>query len=302
MTPKRVVPPRIGRPDYSETSVSASEQADKRSNSSIPVYNEEQIAGIRAACAVGRAALDAVGKAIAVGVTTDELDRICHEVHMEHGAYPSPLNYYKFPKSVCTSVNEVICHGIPDTRPLENGDIVNIDVSSFLNGYHGDLNETFMVGDVDEEGRHLVETAFGCLQAALAEVRPGTMYRDLGKVISKHAASRKCSVVRTYCGHGIGELFHTVPNVPHYAKNKAKGVMQPGHIFTVEPMINVGTYRDQTWPDNWTAVTMDGMYSAQFEHTVLVTEITEENRKGYEILTMRENEPEMVWDAALLQR
>lgn len=174
-----------------------------------------------------------------------QLDRICHEVHIANKAYPSPLNYYKFPKSVCTSVNEVICHGIPDMRPLEDGDIVNIDVSSYFNGFHGDLNETFFVGNVDEGGRNVVRTAFACLTDAIAMVRPGTMYRDLGKTISKTASSTGCSVVRTYCGHGIGELFHTAPNVPHYAKNKAKGVMQAGHIFTIEPMINEGKWNDQ---------------------------------------------------------
>ena len=297
------IPAHIPKTDYAVTSIPESERRDRRANTSIRVYTPEEIDGIRAACQIGRLALDAVGNAIRVGVTTAELDRICHEVHVENGAYPSPLNYYKFPCSVCTSVNEVICHGIPDMRELQDGDIVNIDVSTYFGGYHGDLNETFFVGNVDEAGRHLVRTAFGCLSAALDEValspqpsistdrparspppgsprppnlrtmrrpqvKPGCMYRDLGKVITKHAEKNKCSVVRTYCGHGIGELFHTAPNVPHYAKNKAKGVMQPGHIFTVEPMINLGSYRDLTWPDDWTAVTIDGERSAQFEHTV----------------------------------
>jgi len=300
--PRRFVPPSVPWPDYAQGSIPHSERADKASNSAIKVYSPAEIVNIREACRIGRLALDAVGAAIKVGVTTAELDGICHQVHLDNKAYPSPLNYYKFPNSVCTSVNEVICHGIPDTRPLEDGDIVNIDVSTYIGGCHGDLNETFLVGNVDAAGRKVVKTAFECLAAALNEVRAGTMYRDLGKAISKTADRQQCSVVRTYCGHGIGKLFHTAPNVPHYAKNKAKGVMAVGHIFTVEPMINEGRWQDETWPDNWTAVTIDGGRSAQFEHTVLITERTEENPKGYEILTMRAGEPTMVWSDEKFQR
>ena len=243
--------------------------------------------------------MDAGSRALRVGVTTDEIDRVIHEACVERDVYPSPLNYYNFPKSVCTSVNEVICHGIPDFREVEDGDVVNLDVTVYnRGGYHGDLNETFNVGNVDDEGKKLVRTAFDCLSAALAMVKPGTLYRDLGTAI--HKTSRKdgrgCSVVRTYCGHGIGSLFHTSPNVPHYHRNKAKGTMRVGHVFTVEPMINLGGYDDVTWGDNWTAVTADGSRSAQFEHTVLVTE------GGCEILTMRDDEPVMVWDASKVQR
>lgn len=187
--------------------------------------------------------------------------------------------------------------GIPDYREIQDGDIVNLDVTTFnKGGYHGDLNETFCVGNVDDEGRKLVETSFHCLAAALALVKPGTLYRDLGSAIHKISHAQKMSVVRTYCGHGIGSLFHTIPNVPHYHKNKAKGVMKVGHVFTVEPMINVGNAGDFTWGDNWTAVTTDGKRSAQFEHTVLVTET------GCEILTARENEPVMTWNADLINR
>jgi len=280
--------------------VSDSEQRDRASNNSIRVYGPDELegeCGLRHATAMGREVLDAGGKALRVGVTTDEVDRVVHEACIERGVYPSPLNYYNFPKSVCTSVNEVICHGIPDYREVRDGDIVNIDVTTYnKGGYHGDLNETFMVGNVDDEGKKLVKTAFDCLSAALSMVKPGTLYRDLGTAIHKVASANKCSVVRTYCGHGIGSLFHTAPNVPHYHKNKAKGVMRPGHVFTVEPMINLGTPGDTTWGDNWTAVTSDGKRSAQFEHTVLVT------KTGCEILTMRENEPIMCWDPDLVQR
>ena len=189
------------------------------------------------------------------------------------------------------------CHGIPDYREVQDGDIVNIDVTTFnKGGYHGDLNETFCVGKVDADGQKLVQTAFECLQAALALVKPGTLYRDLGTAISKTASKTKCSVVRTYCGHGIGSLFHTIPNIPHYHKNKAKGTIQKGHVFTVEPMINLGNPGDYTWEDNWTAVTTDGKRSAQFEHTVLVTDT------GCEIMTARENEPVMEWKPELITR
>lgn len=176
-------------------------------------------------------------------------------------------------------------------------DIVNLDVSTYnKGGYHGDLNETYLVGDVDADGRRLVETAFDCLAQAMAMVKPGVLYRDLGATIERCAKKNHCSVVRTYCGHGIGSLFHTIPNVPHYAKNKAKGTMKAGHVFTIEPMINLGTSMDRTWDDNWTAVTSDGQRSAQFEHTILVTET------GFEILTARENEPVMSWQPELNTR
>lgn len=288
------IPEAVPRPDYWKTGQPQSELAERRKN--IRVYEPQAIAGIREACRVGRQVLDACGRAVKRGVTTAEIDRVCFEATIERGAYPSPLNYYNFPCSVCTSVNEVICHGIPDSRELEDGDIVNIDVSVFKDGYHGDLNETFLVGNVDDEGKHVVETAFKCLQAGASVVKPNAHYKEVGAAVDKVARALNCSVVRTYCGHGIGELFHTIPNVPHYNKSKAKGVMKPGHIFTIEPMINLGTWRDVTWPDQWTAVTVDGKRSAQFEHTFLVTE------DGYEILTQRHHEPTMVWDMAKQQR
>ena len=242
--------------------------------------------------------MDIAGNAVRAGITCDEIDRIVHEATIERGAYPSPLNYYKFPKSVCTSVNEVICHGIPDYRELVNGDIVNIDVSVYKDGFHGDLNETFMVGSVDEASYNLVKCAYDALTAAVALVRPGTLYRDLGDTIHHVTKTAKCSVVTTYCGHGIGRLFHTSPNVPHYANNKAKGTMQVGHIFTIEPMINMGGYKDVLWPDEWTAVTADGSRSAQFEHTMIVTET------GCELLTGRIGEPtdRLVWTKEKFQR
>ncbi|KAJ8601030.1 hypothetical protein CTAYLR_007958 [Chrysophaeum taylorii] len=283
------LPSSIARPDYWKTGQPVSEQQEKRTHG-IKVYSEREIGLIREACRVGREVLDECGRAARVGVTTAEIDRVCYEATVERGAYPSPLNYYNFPCSVCTSVNEVVCHGIPDMRELEDGDILNIDVSVFKDGVHGDLNETYFIGTPDIDSLRLVKTAFECLEAGAAIIKPGTWYRDVGAAISRVARANACSVVRTYCGHGIGDLFHTAPNVPHYAKNKATGIMKPGHVFTIEPMINLGTYRDRTWPDQWTAVTVDGKRSAQFEHTFLVTE------DGYEILTMRQNEPTMLWD------
>ena len=277
-----------------------SEQRDKANNTSIRVYGKQDLDkeyGLRHACAMGREVLDIAGKAVKVGVTTDELDRIVHEASIERDCYPSPLNYFNFPKSVCTSVNEVICHGIPDYREVVDGDIVNLDITVYnRGGYHGDLNETFCVGNVDADGQRVVKTAFECLEAALAMVKPGTLYRDLGNKIHKVAVKNGCKVNQTYCGHGIGSLFHTAPTIPHYQKNKAKGTMKPGHVFTVEPMINLGNAKDMTWGDNWTAVTSDGQRSAQFEHTVLVT------NTGCEILTARDNEPVMCWNRDLNYR
>ncbi|KAI9312687.1 peptidase M24, structural domain-containing protein [Dichotomocladium elegans] len=278
LSPRREVPSHIPRPDYAESGISASEQK-VRASSVIKVLNKEEIEGMRAVCKIAREVLDIGAAAIRPGITTDEIDRIVHEATIERNAYPSPLNYYHFPKSVCTSVNEVICHGIPDQYVLKEGDIINLDVTCYYNGFHGDLNETYLVGKVDEAGKKLVQTARECLEKAIALVKPGAKYRDFGKVIEAHATANGFSVVRTFCGHGINQLFHCAPSVPHYANNKAVGVLRPGHVFTIEPMICEGTWRDEIWPDNWTAVTADGKRSAQFEHTMLVTET------GVEILT-----------------
>ncbi|KAG2177828.1 hypothetical protein INT43_003075 [Umbelopsis isabellina] len=278
LSPKRQVPEQIKRPDYSETGIPVSEQ-NVRGSSVIKCLNEEEIAKMRKVCKIAREVLDIGAAAVRPGISTDEIDRIVHEATIERGAYPSPLNYYNFPKSCCTSVNEVICHGIPDQRLLKDGDIVNLDITCYLDGFHGDLNETYLVGNVDEKGRKLVNVARECLQKAIDMAKPGVRYRDFGKVIEEHAKKNGFSVVRTFCGHGIQELFHCAPNVPHYANNKAIGVLKPGHTFTIEPMICEGTWRDELWPDNWTAVTHDGLRSAQFEHTLLVTET------GLEILT-----------------
>lgn len=238
---------------------------------------------------MGREILDAVAAHVRPGITTDELDAIVHKETVKRNAYPSPLNYYNFPKSFCTSINEVVCHGIPDQTVLKDGDIINLDVSLYYLGFHADLNETYYVGDKAKSNPdlvRLVETTRECLDKAIEQVKPGLLFRDLGTVIEEHANKNNCSVLRTYCGHGVNQLFHCQPNIPHYAKNKAVGVAKPGMVFTIEPMINLGTHKDTLWPDNWTSVTQDGKCSAQFEHMLLVTE------DGVEVLSARlENSP-----------
>lgn len=235
--------------------------------------------------------------------SSEPFGRSAEEVIAHHPqSYPSPLNYCHFPKSVCTSLNEIICHGIPDQRVLQDGDILNIDVTLYHEGFHGDINETYYIGEkalADADSIRVVETARDTLDEAIKIVKPGMLFRDPGNVIEKLAKQRNCSVIKTYCGHGINQLFHCPPNVPHYAKNKAVGTAKPGMCFTIEPMIALGTHRDKTWPDDWTSATQDGKRTAQFgrnqllhrnrlvhanrsaEHTLLVTE------DGVEVLTAR---------------
>lgn len=289
-TPQMKVPDHIPKPDYWESGQALSEQAEKRGHS-IPVLNEDKIQRMREACAIGREALDLAGSMVKPGVTGDAIDKAVFDYIVSKGGYPSPLNYYNFPKSCCVSVNEVICHGIPDLRPLESGDIVNIDVSVYFKGMHADLNETFFVGQVDKDSRRLVEGTYLSLMETIKLCKPGMLYRDLGQTIQRIASLHQLTVVKTYVGHGVGELFHCNPNVAHYYPNKSVGVMRPGHCFTIEPMLNLGSYKDKTWPDQWTSVTLDGKRSAQFEHTLLVTET------GVEILTARRPEsPSMGFD------
>jgi len=280
---KRKVPGHIRRPDYADHAEGYPLSEMKlRGNTYIRSLDHDEIEQMRVACKLGREVLDEAAKAIAPGVTTDEIDRLVHEASIDRECYPSPLNYYQFPKSCCTSVNEVICHGIPDMRPLQNGDICNVDVTVYHRGFHGDLNETLFVGEVSEKAKNLVINTWECLEKSILEcVKPGVKYREVGNVVQKHASSQGYSVVRSYCGHGIHKLFHCAPNVPHYAKNKAVGVMKPGHVFTIEPMISEGVWGDTTWPDNWTSVTQDGKLSAQFEQTMIVTDA------GVEVLTAR---------------
>ncbi|XP_031269636.1 methionine aminopeptidase 1A-like [Pistacia vera] len=276
----RSVPSHIDLPDWAVDGIPKIEPNSDLQHV-VEVKSQDQIERMRETCRIAREVLDAAAQVIRPGVTTDEIDRVVHETTIAAGGYPSPLNYHFFPKSCCTSVNEVICHGIPDARKLEDGDIVNIDVTVYYKGVHGDLNETYFVGNVDELSRQLVQCTYECLEKAISIVKPGVRYREIGEVINRHALMSGFSVVKSYCGHGIGELFHCAPNIPHYSRNKAVGVMKAGQTFTIEPMINAGVWRDRMWPDGWTAVTADGKRSAQFEHTLLVTET------GVEVLTAR---------------
>ncbi|KAF2452367.1 methionine aminopeptidase 1 [Lineolata rhizophorae] len=283
LSPRREVPASIKRPDYAADGIPRSEQGIIN-RSKITVLDKKGIEGMRKVCKLTREVLDVAARAMKPGVTTDYIDEVVHKACLERNSYPSPLNYYHFPKSVCTSLNEVICHGIPDQRVLQDGDILNIDVSLYHGGYHGDLNETYYVGDAaknDPDSVRVVEAARGSLDEAIKIVKPGMAFREPGNVIEKYAKTKGCSVIKTYCGHGINTLFHPPPNVPHYAKNKAVGTAKPGMCFTIEPMVALGSYRDRTWPDDWTSTTIDGKRTAQFEHTLLVTE------DGVEILTAR---------------
>ncbi|KFY73356.1 hypothetical protein V499_06556 [Pseudogymnoascus sp. VKM F-103] len=278
----RTLPASIPRPDYARDGIPRSERAQGRQK--IEILDKAAQDGMRKVCRLAREVLDIAAAAAVPGVTTDHIDEIVHNACIERNSYPSPLNYCHFPKSVCTSLNEIICHGIPDKRVLVDGDILNIDVTLYHGGYHGDLNETYYIGEKarnDPDSVRVVEAARTCLNDAIAMVKPGVLFRDFGTAIDKHAKSQKCDVVKAYVGHGINSLFHCAPNIPHYKNNKAVGQAKEGMCFTIEPMINLGSHRDKTWPDDWTSSTADGKRSAQFEHTLLVT------ADGVEVLTAR---------------
>ena len=274
VSPARVVPAHIKCPDYAET-------GGREQESSVqPKLSAKEIEQMRHTCRAARRVLDKAIKAVRPGVTTDYLDAVVHEACIAEGGYPSPLNYNGFPKSVCTSVNEVICHGIPDDRPLENGDIVNIDVTIFLNGLHGDCSETVPVGSIDHESQNLLAVAYESMMRGIAAIRPNGLIRDIGHAIETYVKEHGYSVARAYSGHGIGKHFHSSPTVPHFYNPNERTKIIPGMIFTVEPMINMGTWKHTIWKDGWTAVTIDLQRSAQFEHTVLVTQ------DGADILTL----------------
>ncbi|EPQ67265.1 Bgt-1118 [Blumeria graminis f. sp. tritici] len=283
LSQRRHVPQSIKHPDYWRDGIPHSERT-LAGRTKIEILDKAGQEAMRKVCRLAREVLDIAAAAAKPGVTTDYIDEIVHNACVERDSYPSPLNYSQFPKSVCTSPNEVICHGIPDQYVLVDGDILNIDVTLYHGGYHGDLNETYYIGDkakADPDSVRVVEASRECLRQAITLVKPGTPFREFGNIIETHAKSQKCSVVKTYCGHGINTLFHCPPNIPHYAKNKVVGTCKEGMCFTIEPMVALGTHRDKTWPDNWTSVTQDGKRTAQFEHTLLVTS------DGVEILTAR---------------
>lgn len=247
----------------------------------IAVKTPEEIETMRASCRLASRTLDHIEPHIKPGVSTEEINRIAHEFITSHGAYPSPLNYHGFPKSVCTSRNQVICHGIPDEHDvIEDGDIVNVDVTTYLNKFHGDTNRTFLVGNVSDEARALVRVTHECLMKGIDAVRPGAHLGDVGHAIQVHAESHGYSVVRDYCGHGIGYEFHEEPQVLHYGRPGTRERLEEGMTFTIEPMINLGTDKSKVLGDGWTVITADGKLSAQFEHTLVVT------ANGAEILTV----------------
>ncbi|GAA5846519.1 hypothetical protein JCM3766R1_002517 [Sporobolomyces carnicolor] len=280
--PKRVVPDHIPKPDYATEvrGVSFSEQVANRTERQGKVLNAQEIEGMRKVCRLAREVLDIAAAAIRPGITTLEIDQIVHDECVKRDAYPSPLGYHQFPRSVCTSVNEVICHGIPDARPLVEGDIINLDVTLYHGGFHGDINATYPVGStVPQTNLDLIACARECLDEAIRLCKPGFQYQDVGKTIEFIASKRGFSTNKTYVGHGINQLFHCAPNVPHYAGNRASGTMRVGQTFTIEPMICVGQQKEVHWPDNWTAATCDGKGSAQFEETLLITP------EGVEVLT-----------------
>ena len=265
VSPMRTLPDSIERPDYARTGQPAPGRG-------VAIHDADGIARMRHACAIAADLLQLVGAAVAPGVTTDELDALTHEECIRLGVYPSPLNYRGYPKSLCTSVNEVICHGIPDDRALADGDIVNLDVTVYVDGVHGDTNATFLVGDVDEGSRRLVAATRECLERGIAAVAPGRPVSVIGKAIEACADDYGYGVVHTFAGHGIGRQFHCEPTVPHYHDRRARMEMVPGMTFTIEPMIAIGVGNERIWADGWTAVTADGLRTAQFEHTILVTD------------------------------
>jgi len=273
LSPTRAVPAGIARPEYVGRPAPMQNLDGDR-------YSPDEVEHIRAAGRIAAGAIDAAASAIMPGVTTDELDRIAHEYVVAHGAYPSTLGYRGYPKSSCTSVNEVICHGIPDDTVLDDGDLVNIDVTAYLDGYHGDLNQTFAVGDAGAEATLLIERTGEALARGIRAVAPGRQVNVIGRAIEAYAKRFGYGVVRDYTGHGVGRAFHTGLVIPHYDTPEFDTVMETGMVFTIEPMLTLGVIEWDVWDDGWTVVTRDRSLTAQFEHTLVVTE------RGADILTL----------------
>ena len=251
----------------------------------VTVKNADEIAKMRVAGRLAAEVLEMIAPHVLPGVTTDALDQICHDyiVHQQ-AAIPAPLNYHGFPKSICTSINHVVCHGIPGDRKLKDGDVVNVDITVIKDGYHGDTSMMFHVGEPSIKAQRLATTAYECLRIGIDLVRPGARLGDIGWAIQQHAEARNYSIVREYCGHGIGRNFHEDPQVLHYGQRGTGFELQSGMTFTIEPMINAGKRHVRLLPDGWTVVTKDHSLSAQWEHTILVTE------DGHEVLTARRDE------------
>ncbi|MGC5586084.1 type I methionyl aminopeptidase [Ornithinimicrobium sp. W1679] len=274
ISPRLAVPTDLPRPEYVDRPAPAPFRGSE-------VKDAETVERMRHAGRIAARALQLCGEMVRPGVTTDEIDRAGHAFLLDHGAYPSTLGYRGFPKSLCTSVNEVVCHGIPDDRPLRDGDICNIDITAYVGGVHGDNNATFLCGDVAEETRLLVERTHEALMRGIRAARPGRQINVVGRVIESYARRFGYGVVRDFTGHGVGEAFHSGLVIPHYdAAPDYDTVIEPGMTFTIEPMLNLGTHEWVEWDDGWTVLTADGRPSAQFEHTILITE------DGPEILTL----------------
>lgn len=274
VSPRRAVPASIDHPEYVDNPAPLPFKGSE-------IKSPEIIERVRKAGKIAAQALEEVGRNVAPGITTDELDRIGHEFLLDHGAYPSTLGYRGFPKSLCSSINEVICHGIPDSTVLKDGDIVNIDITAYIGGVHGDNNATFLVGNVDEESRLLVERTREATMRGIKAVKPGRPINVIGRVIEVYAKRFNYGVVRDFTGHGVAEAFHSGLIIPHYDSAPAYGeTIETGMIFTIEPMLTLGTHEWEMWNDGWTVVTADRSRTAQFEHTIVVTD------SGAEILTL----------------
>ena len=248
---------------------------------SIEIKSPREIDALRVACQMAAETLVLVGKTIRAGMTTDDINALVHEDTVRRDAYPAPLGYRGFPKSVCTSINHVVCHGIPGPQVLRDGDIINVDVTTRFGGMHGDTSATFYIGEPSADAKLVVEVSRKSLALGIAQVREGARIGDIGAAIQEFAEAQGCSVVRAFIGHGIGRRFHEPPDVPHFGKPGTGPRLKAGMCFTIEPMINLGDYRVEVLEDNWTAVTTDGSLSAQFEHTIVVT------KTGCEVLTRR---------------
>jgi len=274
VSPMRPVPSRIVRPEYVG-------RPGPAPHTRGDVYTPDEVALIREAGRIAAQAIERVGQAVRPGVTTEELDAIGHEFLLAAGAYPSTLGYRGYPKSICSSVNEVICHGIPDDTVLEDGDIVNIDITAYKNGFHGDSNQTFIAGTASDEVVQLVERTREALNRGIKAVAPGRQVNVIGRAIESYAKRFGYGVVRDFTGHGVGAAFHSGLIIPHYDAAPAfDDVMEPGMVFTIEPMLTLGTHEWEMWADDWTVVTRDRSLTAQFEHTLVVTE------RGAEVLTL----------------
>ncbi|MEM7745244.1 MAG: type I methionyl aminopeptidase [Pseudomonadota bacterium] len=253
---------------------------ERRTREGIRLYAPEDFQGMRAAGRLAAECLDMIGPHVEAGTRTDEIDHLIHQFVIDNGATSATIGYRGYKHASCISVNEVVCHGIPGPKKLRDGDILNIDVTLIVDGWHGDTSRMYTVGKIKPFASRLIQVTYDALMKGIDQVRPGNTFGDIGHAIQSHAEAKRCSVVRDFCGHGLGRVFHDLPNVVHFGRPGEGAVLQPGMFFTIEPMVNLGTHRTRTKPDGWTAVTQDGKLSAQFEHAIGVTE------DGCEIFTL----------------